>query len=152
MPEVKLRVWRVEPQAQSHYLLILLDENRQMLPMTIGVCEAVAIQSAMRGKQGFPRDAGTHDLLEQLISQLGGRLAKVVIDDLWNGVYFAKLHIALNGEVVTVDSRPSDAVAIALRAEAPLYAVDSVIAAANEEESEDAAAEEEGGEDEGDEV
>jgi len=146
MTEVKVKVWRVEPHSQSHYLLVLLGEDRQVLPMSIGVCEAVAIQSAMRGKQGFPQGAGTHDLLEQLITQLGGRLAKVVIDDLWNGVYFAKLHIALNGEVVMVDSRPSDAVAIALRAEAPLYAVDSVLAATNEEEEGGSPAEDEGDE------
>ncbi len=63
--------------------------------------------------------------------RLGGRLVKVVTDDLWNKVYFAKLHIALNGEVVTVDARPSDAVAIALRMEAPLYATEAVMAAAD---------------------
>ena len=66
--------------------------------------------------------------------RLGGRVAKVVIDDLWNKVYFAKLHVTVNGEVVTIDSRPSDAVAIALRMEAPLFATETVIAAANEPE------------------
>ncbi|HUU53477.1 MAG TPA: bifunctional nuclease family protein [Armatimonadota bacterium] len=134
MSEVRVRVWRVEPYSPSLYLLILLDERQHLLPMTIGLCEAMAIQSMVRSDRGLPRPTTTHDLMGEFITRLGGRVAKVVIDDLWNTVYFAKLHIALNGEVVTIDSRPSDAVAIALRMEAPLFATESVIAAANEPE------------------
>jgi len=67
-----------------------------------------------------------------LVERLGARLTKVVIDDLWNEVYYAKLHLALNGETVAVDSRPSDAIAIALRLGAPLYASPSVLDAALE--------------------
>ena len=132
MSEVRVRVWRVEPHSPSLYLLILLDEDQHLLPMTIGVCEAMAIQGTLQSDRGIPRPATTHDLIGDLITRLGGRVAKVVIDDLWNKVYFAKLHVALNGEVVTIDSRPSDAVAIALRMDAPLFATETVIAAANE--------------------
>ncbi len=134
MAEVRVRVWRLEPHSFSLYLLVLLGENRQMLPMTIGLCEAMAIRSVFRPEQSIPRLTTTHDLVGEFLTRLGGKLTKVVIDDLWNKVYFAKLHITLNGEVVTVDSRPSDAVAIALRMDAPLYATDSVMAAANEPE------------------
>jgi len=132
MPEVRMRVWRVEPHSPSQYLLILLDEDQRLLPMTLGLCEAMAIQGMLQSDRGIPRPTTAHDLMGELITGLGGRVVKVVIDDLWNKVYFAKLHIAVNGEIVTVDSRPSDAVAIALRTEAPLFATDSVIAAANE--------------------
>ena len=132
MSEVRVRVWRVEPHSPSLYLLILLDEDQHLLPMTIGVCEAMAIQGMLQSDRGIPRPITTHDLIGDLITRLGGRVAKVVIDDLWNKVYFAKLHVALNGEVVTIDSRPSDAVAIALRMDAPLFATETVIAAANE--------------------
>lgn len=135
MSEVRVRVWRVEPHSPSQYLqylLILLDEGQHLLPMTIGVCEAMAIQGMLQADRGIPRPTTTHDLIGDLITRLGGRVAKVVIDDLWNKVYFAKLHVALNGEVVTIDSRPSDAVAIALRMDAPLFATETVIAAANE--------------------
>jgi bifunctional DNase/RNase len=100
--------------------------------MRIGLCEAMAIQGMLQSDRGIPRPTTAHDLMGELITRLGGRVAKVVIDDLWNGVYFAKLHLAVNGEVVTIDSRPSDAVAIALRMEAPLFATETVIAAANE--------------------
>jgi bifunctional DNase/RNase len=132
MAEVRVRVWRVEPHSLSHYLLVLLSDRREVLPMAIGLCEAMAIRSVLRPEEAVPRLSATHDLLGEFISRLGGTLSKVVIDDLWNKVYFAKLHIALNGEIVTVDSRPSDAVAIALRMGAPLYATDSVMTAANE--------------------
>jgi len=134
MSEVRVRVWRVEPHSPSLYMLILLDEDQHLLPMTIGLCEAMAIQGMLQSDRGIPRPTTTHDLMGDLITRLGGRVAKVVIDDLWNKVYFAKLHMAVNGEVVTIDSRPSDAVAIALRMEAPLFAMETVIAAANESE------------------
>jgi len=136
MSEVRVRVWRVEPHSPSQYLylLILLDEDQHLLPMTIGLCEAMAIQGLLRSDRGIPRPTTAHDLMGELITGLGGRVIKVVIDDLWNKVYFAKLHVAVNGEVVTIDSRPSDAVAIALRMEAPLFATETVIAAANEPE------------------
>ena len=132
MSEVRMRVWRVEPHSPSLYMLILLDEDQHLLPMTIGLCEAMAIQGMLQSDRGIPRPTTTHDLMGDLITRLGGRVAKVVIDDLWNKVYFAKLHVAVNGEIVTIDSRPSDAVAIALRMEAPLFATETVIAAANE--------------------
>jgi bifunctional DNase/RNase len=141
MSEVRVKVWRVEPRSSSQYLLILQDEHGQLLPMTIGICEAVSIQMAFRPGQGLPEVATTHDLLGEFIGRLGGRVAKVVIDDLWNKVYFARLHLALDGEVVTVDSRPRDAVAIALRMEAPLYATESVMAAAHEPDEPDGAPE-----------
>ena len=134
MSEVRVRVWRVEPRSQSQFLLILLDDNQELLPMTIGLCEAMAIESVVRRRSAKRRPAMTHDLLGAFITRLGGRLVKVVIDDLWNKVYYAKLHIAVDGQIVTVDARPSDAVAIALRMEAPLYATESVIEAANEPE------------------
>lgn len=136
MSEVRLRVWRVEPHSPAQFLLILVDERQQILPMSIGLCEAVSIQSVMRGDKASLRLDNTHDLLGNLILRLGGKLSKVVIDDIWKKVYFAKLHITLNGETLAVDSRPSDAIAIALRMGAPLYATELVLAAANESEEE----------------
>jgi hypothetical protein len=134
MPDVRVQVWGVGRNSDSQYLLVLRDESQRILPMVIGPCEALSIWSALRADEsqqvlGRPM---THDLLQTLIERLGGRLVKVVIDDLWNKVFYAKLHIALNGEVVTVDSRPSDAVAIALRMGAPLFASISVMDAANQ--------------------
>ncbi len=130
-----VRVWRVGRNSDSQYLLVLQGESAQALPMVIGPCEAMAIWSMLQEREEPARRPMTHDLLRDLIKRLGGRVVKVVIDDLWNGVYYAKLHLAVDGEVVTVDARPSDAVAVALRTEAPLFATESVLAAATEPET-----------------
>lgn len=130
-----VKVWRLGRNSDSQYLLILRGEEERPLPMVIGPCEAMAIWSVVGRGESKERRPMTHDLLRDLVEQLGGRIVKVVIDDLWNGVYYAKLHIAVDGEVVTVDARPSDAVALGLRAEAPLFATDSVLVAASAPES-----------------
>jgi hypothetical protein len=70
-----------------------------------------------------------------MLTRLGGKLEKVVIDDLWNGTYYAKLHLAVDGQHMTVDGRPSDCVALALRARAPLYVTEEVMAASREDDS-----------------
>lgn len=135
MAEVRVRAWRVGQSSDSQYLLVLRDDAQNVLPMVIGPCEAMAIWSVMHRDQVEVPGPMTHDLLRDMIERLGGRLVKVLIDDLWNGVYYARLHLAVNGEVVTVDSRPSDAVAIALRMDAPLFASDSIMTAALETDS-----------------
>ena len=136
MSEVPIRVWRVGRSSESLYVLLLRDDKGALLPMTIGPCEAVAIWSALQteARETTPRRPETHDLLCTLIERLGGRLVKVVVDDLWNRVYFAKLHLEVDGTPVTVDTRPSDAVAIALRLGAPLFASSAVLEAASEAE------------------
>jgi len=138
--EVPVRVWRVGRSSESRYLLVLRDDSGAVLPMAIGPCEAVAIWAALRRQaeeEAEPPAPGTHDLLCALIERLGGRLTKVVIDDLWNQKYYAKLHVARNGEVLTIDARPSDSVAMGLRANVPLFAAPSVLEAANADEDAD---------------
>jgi len=140
MSEVRVRVVRLGRNSDSQYLLVLQDDASHLLPMVIGPCEAIAIWSVLRprGEAPVPRQPTSHDLVSRLIENLGGRVTKVVIDDLWNGVYYAKIHVAVGEEVRTIDARPSDGVAIGLRAEAPLYAAESVLAAANETQTADA--------------
>jgi uncharacterized protein len=135
--DIPMRVWRVGRDPDQRYLLIFLDENETPLPMTIGACEAVSIWAALQGEQtASPAlEQMTHDLLCDMIRMLGGTLQKVVVDDYWHKVYYAKLHIEVDSEVVTVDARPSDAAAIALRFGAPLYVSDSVLEAANQPEA-----------------
>jgi hypothetical protein len=74
----------------------------------------------------------THDLLAEVIHRVGANLDRVLIDDYWNGTYYAKLYLRLNGEEIAVDCRPSDAIALALRTEAPIFASMQVMAAAQQ--------------------
>ena len=140
MSEVRVRVSRLVRNSDSQYLLVLQDDANQLLPMVIGPCEAMAIWSKLRPQDetSVSRRPTTHDLMSRLVEGLGGRVTKVAIDDLWNGVYYAKIHVAVGEEVHTIDARPSDGVAIGLRAEAPLYATKAVLAAANETQTSEA--------------
>jgi len=136
MSEIPIRVWRVGRTADSKYLMVLRDDTGSVLPMEIGPCEFVAIWSALRREAGSAEsyESRTHDLLCSLIERLGGRLTKVVIDDLWNQVYYARLHLAVDGKAITIDARPSDSVAIALRLHAPLFVSPLVLGAASRDE------------------
>lgn len=69
----------------------------------------------------------THDLLKNVIERLNARLLKIEINDLKNNTYFAEMHLVRDDEVIIIDSRPSDAIAVALRMEAPIYVEESVI-------------------------
>jgi len=147
--DIRMRVWRVGRRSDSRYLLILRDDWGSPLVMVIGPCEAAAIWSAMRensarlsqdpegpGAEGaLARIPAAHDLIDAMLTRLGGKLEKVVIDDLWNGTYYAKLHLAVDGQRLTVDGRPSDCVALALRARAPLYVTEEVLDASREDDS-----------------
>jgi bifunctional DNase/RNase len=137
MAEIRVRVWRVGRRSESEYLLVLRDDLGNPLVMVIGPCEAISIWTMLRPADSprvlhAPR---THDLMRDMVERLGGRVQRVVIDDLWGGVYYAKLHLAANGATQVVDARPSDAVALALRFDAPLFVTDAVMAAGAEPEA-----------------
>ncbi len=102
-------------------VLMLKDAEGEMsLPVWIGIFEATAIVVALQ--EITPERPLTHDLMNTLTTKLDGRVERVEVDGLDEGVFFAKLHIALpDGEKRVVDCRPSDAVALALRANAPVY-------------------------------
>ncbi|MGD9580811.1 MAG: bifunctional nuclease family protein [Vampirovibrionia bacterium] len=108
-------------------IVVLNDlENRRALPIWIGSAEASAIIRQMENiKSARPM---THDLLHNLIQQIGYRLDKVEINDLSSDTYYASLFLSDNdGNEHIVDSRPSDAIALALRAEAPIYVTTNVV-------------------------
>lgn len=72
----------------------------------------------------------THDLLNTVVERLGGRLARVVIDDLWNGIFYARMIFEQGGGELEIDARPSDAVALAVRCGAPIFVSDDILATA----------------------
>ena len=107
-------------------ILILRDENGQrMLPIWIGPNEAQAIASQI--ENDAPQRPMTHDLLRDVIHTLDGTVQKVVVCDLKDNTFYALIHLLARGDPVTVDARPSDAIALALRTRAPIFVEESVI-------------------------
>lgn len=99
-------------------------EGEETLPIQIGIPEATSILLAMRG-QPMPRPM-THDLLANVIRELGARLTRVEVVDLREGTFYGLLYLEREGERIEVDCRPSDAIALALRMGAPIYVADEV--------------------------
>jgi bifunctional DNase/RNase len=101
--------------------VVVLEESGgdRSLPIWIGIAEAQSIASEMENHK--PPRPNTHDLAKRLIDRLEGALQRVVVTDLRDGTYYAVLILAVNGEVIEVDARPSDAIAIALRCGAPVF-------------------------------
>jgi len=131
----------------GHNVVVLADEYQRELYIAIGPCEAMAILRRLealgevRGAANLVGSASSqpyaHDLLMAVCESLGAELEKVVIDDLWNNTYYAKLHFLLDGEDISIDARPSDGIALALRAEAPIYAAEAVMVAATRSQEEE---------------
>lgn len=121
--------------ATQAYVVILQEKGgERLLPIWIGQPEAESIVMQMHHIKR-PRPL-THDLCRSIILGLGGELRKVHITRVEKNTYFAELHIARNGDVVQVDARPSDSIAIALRLSAPIFASESLLSEVQIEESE----------------
>jgi len=108
-------------------VVILRDttEKGLFLPIWVGVFEANAIALEME-KVATPRPM-THDLLKNLVTELDARVDRVVINDLRENTFFARIHLTRAGANVSVDSRPSDAIALALRSDAEIFVEEEVL-------------------------
>jgi len=112
-------------EAVDQQIIVLKElEGERSFPIVIGMTEILAIDRRLKNIQ-LPRPM-THDLLENVIDQVGGEVEKVVINDLSNGTFYARLHINSDGETVEVDSRPSDAIALGVGVGAPIFVDDQV--------------------------
>jgi len=124
---IELRVHSVLYSLLSRHRVVLLGEidGERYLPIWIGNHESEAIAMRLQGVS-IPRPL-THDLLANMISALGGTVQHIVINDLRNNTFYARIAVEVDGEVNLVDSRPSDAIALAVRIEVPIYAEESVM-------------------------
>jgi uncharacterized protein len=113
-----------EVHEQQVILLKEVDGDRNFHIM-IGIFEATSIDRRVKGTPS-PRPL-THDLVANVIEQMGGELRDIVISELRDHTYYAKLRIRLNGEMLEVDSRPSDAIALAVTARVPIYVAEDVL-------------------------
>jgi bifunctional DNase/RNase len=109
---------------QPIVLLKALDEDR-FLPIWIGHPEAAAILMKLQGAS--PPRPMTHDLLTDVVSELKGEVVRVTVTELRENTYFAKITIVHDGQELEIDSRPSDAIALAVRCEAQIFAADDVV-------------------------
>ncbi len=116
---------RIELPTNTPILLLKETSGTRYLPIWIGANEATAIALALEGVQ--PQRPLTHDLLKLVAETLGAKVDRVVVTNLEDGTFFADLVMTRNGEEVVVSSRPSDAIALAARTDAPLFAAPEVI-------------------------
>jgi bifunctional DNase/RNase len=114
-----------DPRNLSPIVLLRDQEEMNFLPIWIGVFEAAAI--AMELQNTKPPRPMTHDLLKAFIEELGGKLEKVVINDIKEGTFYALIEVERDGKKVSVDSRPSDAIALAVRSHIPIYVSEVVM-------------------------
>ncbi|MBM3470240.1 MAG: bifunctional nuclease family protein [Armatimonadetes bacterium] len=120
-----MKVRRVALDQQNNPLVLLVDQEETIaLPIWIGQAEAMAI--AMRLQSVQPPRPMTHDLFSTLLEQLSAKVTRVVVSDVRDATYFAEIHLARDGGALVLDSRPSDAIAIALRADAPIFVEEKV--------------------------
>lgn len=126
MVEVRLRAVRVDLQSNTPVLLLQeTDGEGRTLPIFIGTPEAASIAYALQGVT-MPRPM-THDLMRDLLTSLDVEIERVVITELQNATYFAELRLRRGGNVTVVSSRPSDAVAVAVRTGSPLFVSDELM-------------------------
>lgn len=124
---VEVTVQRIGLDAQSQAFVVILQERAgdRALPIWIGRPEAEAIAARLNEVQ--PERPMTHDLAASLITGLGGLLRRVQVTHEVQGTFHAELHLNRQGSAVVVDARPSDAIAIALRLQAPIFVAESLL-------------------------
>lgn len=124
---VQMELKRIVINEVNEQQVIMLREvdGERSFPIVIGIFEATSIDRRVKGVQS-PRPL-THDLITNVIDQLGGDLQDIYISDLRDHTYFAKLRIRKDGELIDVDCRPSDAIAIAVTARVPIFVAEDVL-------------------------
>ncbi len=115
----------LDPLTSTHLLILKNKECSKSLTISIGIGEANAIISEMSSV--VPLRPMTHDLLKDTIEAMGGELVKVSITDFRRSTFYGVLEIELNGKILEIDSRPSDAIALALRANTPILVSEAVL-------------------------
>ena len=125
MLEMTVDSIRVSPMNYQRVVILKEKESDRYLPIWIGPAEADAIAVKLQDLN-VPRPL-THDLLETIIDTLGGSIESILVSDLHNDTFFAKITIQANGVSKEIDCRPSDAVALAVRAKVPIFAEEAVL-------------------------
>ena len=123
--EMTIKGLMVDPVTNMPIILLRDSDGQKVLPIWVGIYEANAIALQIENVS-TPRPM-THDLLKNVITDLKGTIRKIVVSDLKDNTFFALIYLEVNGETVAIDARPSDAIALALRARAPIFVEEEVI-------------------------
>jgi len=124
--EFKIKGLMMDPLTNSPIVVLQEAGSDTLLPIWVGIFEANAIALQME-KIDTPRPM-THDLIKGLLNHLEAIVTKIVVSELKDNTFYAVIFLDVAGKVVTVDSRPSDAIAIALRTDSPIFVTDEVLA------------------------
>lgn len=124
---VEMKVWRLALDERTDTPVVMLQEAEgdRLLPIWIGRAEARAIAMELAGKR-FQRPL-THDLIKTIIDGLNAAVAKIMIVELKDSTFYAKIFIENANEIVGIDARPSDSIAIALRTRSPIFAAEDLL-------------------------
>jgi uncharacterized protein len=123
--QMELRRIIISDTGDQQIIYLKEVDGEREFPIVIGIFEATIINR--RVKEERPQRPLTHDLLAQIIEQMGGELHDVYINELREHTYFAKLRIRQDGESIEIDSRPSDAIALAVTVDCPIFVAEDVI-------------------------
>src|SRR5436189_3880871 len=123
--EMTIKGLMVDPITNMPIVILRDKEGQRVLPIWVGIFEANAIALQIENVT-TPRPM-THDLLRNVIHDLNATVQKIVVCDLQENTFYALIYLALNGDTLTIDARPSDAIALALRTRAPIFVEETVI-------------------------
>jgi len=129
--QMELRRIIISEVHEQQVIVLREAEGERSFPIVIGIFEATSIDRRVKNMPS-PRPL-THDLVANVIEQLGGDIQDVIISELRDHTYFAKLRVRHEGELIEIDSRPSDAIALAVTAKVPIYVNEDVLEEAEEE-------------------
>jgi uncharacterized protein len=125
LKEMKVAGITVDPFTNTPIVILKDLEEKDVLPVWIGLLEASSIATALENVQ-TPRPM-THDLLKNVLDHLGVKVLRIEVNDLKDNTYFALIHLEVNDQRLVIDARPSDAIAIALRVNASIFVDENVI-------------------------
>ena len=123
--EMTIKGLMVDPITNMPIVILRDKDGQKVLPIWVGVFEANAI--ALQIENITPQRPMTHDLLHNVIHDLKADIEKIVVSDLRENTFYALIYVSIGGEITAIDARPSDAIALALRARAPIFVEDKVI-------------------------
>ena len=125
LTQLKVRGLMFDPYNNAYIVILRDEEQADMLPIWVGKSEASAISFALEGV-ATPRPM-THDLMKSILDTVDAKLISVVVTEMRDNTYYSKIHLMYDDSEYSIDARPSDAIALALRTSAPIFAREDVL-------------------------